>query len=256
MKFFRYAFFVSLVLLSVNQISAQSGKMNWPIIKRIGDQLYEGKKVFRFFGLAAPNIQQNETQIRTDRSNRFPNEFEIRDIFGGIKRTGGRATRTFSLSIFHPDDKNMPVYISARRTYNETAFRCLDTVIALAHEYDVRLIIPFIASQSFGGIRGIDEFAALANKSGKLFWTDQELKEDFKHFLNFILNRKNSANGILYKDDPAILAWQLGNEFGSYAGDRKLSYAEFTPLITNWSVEFAAYIKTIDTKHLIIEAGG
>jgi hypothetical protein len=229
---------------------------NWPIITRRGDQLFEGNKVFRFFGLAAPNIQQNESQIREDRTNRFPDEFEIRDILSGLQRTGSRATRTFSLSVFSPADNGMPVYIPARRTYNEDAFRCLDRVIALCHEYDVRLIIPFIASQSFGGIRGVDEFSDLAGKPKGAFWTDEEVKADFRHFLDFILNRKNTVNGLTYKNDPAILCWQLGNEFGSYAGDRKLSYAEWTPRIQQWSLEMAAYIKQVDPNHLIMEAGG
>jgi hypothetical protein len=233
-----------------------STKSIWPIITRRGDQLYEGDKIFRFFSLAAPNIQQNETQIRIDRTNRFPDEFEIRDILSGIQREGGRATRTFTLSVFHPDDKDMPVYISSRRTYNENAFKCLDLIIALCHEYDIRLIIPFIASQSFLGIRGVDEFAALANKPNGSFWTDEDVKADFRHFLDFILNRKNTVNGIFYKDDPAILAWQLGNEFGSYAGDRKLSYDKWNPIINKWSLEFAAYIKNVDPNHLVMEAGG
>jgi hypothetical protein len=237
-------------------IFSQEVKQNWPMITRKGDQLYEGEKVFRFFGLAAPNIQQNESQIREDRSNRFPDEFEIRDILSGLQRTGSRATRTFSLSVYHPDDKEMPVYIPARRTYNEDAFRCLDRVIALAHAYDVRLIIPFIASQSFGGIRGVDEFSTLAGKPAGSFWTDESVKADFRHFLDYILNRKNTVNGLLYKHDPAILCWQLGNEFGSYAGDRKLSYDEWTPKIEGWCVEMAAYIKKQDPNHLIMEAGG
>ena len=49
------------------------------------------------------------------------------------------------------------------------------------------------------------------------------------------LNRRNTVNGILYKDDPAILAWQLGNEFGSYAGDRKLDYTEW--IATHFGME-------------------
>ncbi len=119
------------------------------IITAKADKLMDGDREFRFMGLAAPNIQQNESQIRADRTNRFPDEYEIRDILGGIQRIGGLATRTFSLSVYSPDDKEMPVYITARRTYNEEAFQCLDRVIALSHEYNVRLIIPFIASQSF-----------------------------------------------------------------------------------------------------------
>lgn len=251
--------FLLLVLLFFRAftLTAQSNsEKSWPIITRNGDQLFEGNKPFRFMGLAAPNIQQNESQIRADRTNRFPDEYEIRDVLDGIRRVGGRATRTFSLSVYSPDDKDMPVYISGHRQYNEDAFRCLDRVIALSHQYDVRLIIPFIASQSFGGIRGVDEFSALAGKPKGSFWTDEALKEDFKHFLRFILNRKNTVNGILYKDDPAILAWQLGNEFGSYPGDRGLDYNEWTPLILDWSIEMAALIKKEDPNHLIMEAGG
>lgn len=235
---------------------AKDQHKSWLIITRQGDRLMEGDKVFRFFGLAAPNIQQNESQIRVDRTNRFPDEFEIRDILDGIQRLGGRATRTFSLSIYSPDDKEMPVYISARRTYNEEAFKCLDLIIALSHEYDVRLIIPFIASQTFAGIRGVDEFSTLSGKPKGSFWTDEEVKADFRHMIDFILNRKNTVNGILYKDDPAILCWQLGNEFGSYPGDRGLNYEEWSKHILAWSIEMAAYIKQVDPNHLILEAGG
>ncbi|NJK93902.1 MAG: hypothetical protein HC830_03880 [Bacteroidetes bacterium] len=252
-----FSLFVLLFLLPVFTVQAQKdSRASWHIITRKGDQLFEGEKPFRFMGLAAPNIQQNESQIRTDRTNRFPDEYEIRDILDGIRRVGGRATRTFSLSVYSPDDKGMPVYISGYRQYNEEAFRCLDRVIALSHEYDVRLIIPFIASQSFGGIRGVDEFSALAGKPRGSFWTDPGVKEDFRHFLRFILNRKNTVNGLLYKDDPAILAWQLGNEFGSYPGDRGLKYDEWSPLILDWSLEMAAFIKKEDPNHLIMEAGG
>ena len=237
-------------------ISQNATKKSWPIIVRQGDQLFEGTKPFRFMGMAAPNIQQNESQITADRSNRFPDEYEIRDILDGIRRVGGRATRTFSLSIYSPDDKGMPVYISAQRQYNEEAFQCLDRVIALCHEYDVRLIIPFIASQTFGGIRGVDEFSAIAGKPKGSFWTDADQKADFRHFLDFMLNRKNTVNGILYKNDPAILAWQLGNEFGSYPGDRGLKVEEWSPKIQDWSLEMAAYIKKVDPNHLVMEAGG
>jgi len=254
--------FLAVTALWITPTCAQKEKSkvasagNWPIIVRKGDQLFEGDKIFRFLGMAAPNIQANENQVRVDRANRFPDDFEISDILDGIRREGGRVTRTFSLSVFHPDDKGMPVYFSGHRQYNEEAFRCLDRVIALGHKYDVRLIIPFIASQSFASVRGVDEFSALAGKPKGSFWTDPEQKADFKHFLDFFLNRKNTVNGIIYKNDPAILAWQLGNEFGSYPGDRGLKYDEWTPKILEWSLEMAAYIKKEDPNHLVMEAGG
>ena len=228
----------------------------WPIIQRRGDALFENDQPFRFFGLAAPNLQAHESQILPDFSNRFPDDYEIRDVLASLQRLGGRATRTFSLSVATPADHGIPCYLTGRRTYNETAFRCLDLVIARCHEYDVRLIIPFIASQSFATVRGVDEFSAFAGRPAGSFWIDAEVKADFRDFLHFILNRRNTVNGIVYKDDPAILAWQLGNEFMSYAGDRKLDPAVWTPRITAWSLEMAAYIKQEDPHHLVMEAGG
>ena len=229
---------------------------DWPIIQRRGDALFEGDRPFRFFGLAAPNLQQNESQIRPDFSNRFPDEYEIRDLLGGLQRVGARATRIFTLSVVDARDGGIPVYISGRRQYNEDAFRCLDRVLALCREYDIRVIVPVIASQSFATIRGIDEFAALAGKPGSAFWTDETVKSDYRHLVDFLVNRRNTATGRLYKDDPAILAWQFGNELGSYAPDRRLDSAVFGPLITAWQVEMAAYFKKVDPNHLVIEAGG
>lgn len=40
------------------------------------------------------------------------------------------------------------------------------------------------------------------------------LRQDLKDIITYVLNRRNTVNGIYYKDDPTILAWQLGNELG------------------------------------------
>lgn len=244
---------LSCMLLSTAALSAAE---TWPIVVRQGDALYENGRPFRFFGLDAPNIQAHESQILPDFSNRFPDDYETRDILDSLHRLGARATRTFSLSVASTEDGRMPAYITGCRQYNEDAFRCLDLVIARCHEYDIRLIIPLIASQSFAKVRGVDEFSALSGKPKGSFWYDEEVKADFRHFLSFILNRRNTVNGILYRDDPAILAWQLGNEFTSYYGDRNLDPKVWLPRITGWSLEMAAFIKKEDPNHLVMEAGG
>ena len=229
----------------------------WPIITRRGDARNEGDRVFRFLGLDAPNLQQHESQILPDFSNRFPDEFETRDALETLRRLGARATRTFSLSVHSPLDGAVPVYITARHTYNEEAFRSLDRTLALCREYDVRIIIPIIATQSFGSIRGVDEFAALSGKTATgAFWNDEDVKADYRAFLSYLVNRRNTVDGLLYKDEPSILAWQLGNEFFTFWGDRKLKKSDWSPVITQWSLEMAAYIKRIDPKHLVMEAGG
>ena len=231
-------------------------KESWPIIVRRGDALYEGQRPFRFLGLAAPNLHQNEGQLLPDFSNRFPDEFEIRDVLRALQQMGARATRCFALSITAPSDSGVPVYISGRRNYNEAAFRTLDRVLALCPEYDVRVIIPLIIAQNFAGWRGVDEFAALAGKPGSAFWTDPEIKDDFRDLIRHVLNRRNTVSGLLYRDDPAILAWQLGNEFPSWWGDRRLDEKTWKPRVTAWSCEMAACLKQVDPRHLVMEGGG
>lgn len=230
----------------------------WPVITRDGDRLYEGTRPFRFFGIAAPNLHQNEGQLLPDFSNRFPNEYEIRDVLEAMRYLGARATRTFSLSVYSPEDpKGLPVYIEGRRQYNEDALRCLDLVLALCHEYDVRVIIPLIASQHFGGWHGVDEFAALAGKPPLqgVFWTDEDVKADYKHLFETLANRRNTVSGILYKDDPAILAWQFGNEFDIYAPDNGFDRDLLMKLVTPWTKEMSAFMKSVDPNHLVMSAG-
>jgi hypothetical protein len=225
-------------------------------VTRRGGRLFEGTNEFRFLGLAAPNLHQNESQMHPDFSSRFPDEFEITDTLESLCQLGARATRCFSLSIRGPESNGAPVYIEGPGRYNEAAFRTFDKVLQIANKKGIRLILPVIASQTFWGWRGVDEFAAFRGQPGTNFWTDALLKRDFKDLLSYLVNRTNTFTGIQYRNDPAILAWQVGNELMNYVWERHLDEAVLKPRITAWTIEMADYLKQIDTNHLVMEAGG
>ncbi len=226
-------------------------------IEKRGDKLFYQNKEFRFLSFAAPTLHQNEDQIADDLSNRFPNQYEIRDLLLSLKQAGGTVTRTFTISIAHPDD-GWPAYIEGLRTYNTQAFATLDLVLATAKELGIFVIIPIIDSHSFRGWRGIREFAGFRGKSIHEFWTDPLVKSDFRDLIYDLLHRRNSVTGQLYKDDPTILAWQLGNELDSYISDNGLAHREqeLREILTDWSIEMARWIKRQDPRHLVMEAGG
>lgn len=237
---------------------ADSGDNMRTFITRKGGVLYEGAVPFRFMGLDAPNLFQNESQLLPNLSNRFPDEFELRDSLDTLRQMGARATRTFTLSIYSDRDK-LPAFIlglgsEETKAYNQEAFQALDRLLALCHEYDVRLIVPFLASQSFRGWRGFDEFAAFRGKEGIQFFRDPQVKQDFKDLIRYVLNRKNTVSGLVYKDDPAILAWQVANEPTVYFPERGKPNDD--KLVTDWTLEMAAYLKSVDANHLVAAAGG
>ena len=63
-------------------------------------------------------------------------------------------------------------------------------------------------------------------------------------YIKAIVSRQNSITGRLYKDEPAIMAWQLCNEPRPFAKDNKEAFA-------TWISDAAALIKSIDPNHMV-----
>ncbi|MCK4640819.1 MAG: cellulase family glycosylhydrolase [Candidatus Marinimicrobia bacterium] len=80
------------------------------------------------------------------------------------------------------------------------------------------------------------------------FYNHEEANRIFREYVKNLVNRKNTVSGILYKDDPTIMAWQLANEPrpGSGAEARK-NFDVFA----RWIDETAGYIKSLDANHLV-----
>ena len=68
--------------------------------------------------------------------------------------------------------------------------------------------------------------------------------EMYYNYIRSIVSRKNSITGRSYKDEPAIMAWQLCNEPRPFAKDNKAAFAK-------WISGAAALIKSIDPNHLV-----
>ena len=200
--------------------------------------LTDGGQKLQFFSMNIPNLLLIEDNMPFTEKNpwRLPNRFEIYDALLSIKQMGGQVARTYTITVSRKDDPpGTSKHVLEPGRLNEQAFSVLDTVLAVANELGVRLIIPLVDNWKWMG--GIGQYAAFRGKQADDFWHDEQLKADFKQTVQKILLRKNSVTGVLYKDDPAIMIWELGNELRS------------CPL--EWIEEMAAFIKSIDPNHLI-----
>ena len=72
----------------------------------------------------------------------------------------------------------------------------------------------------------------------------ESCKNSFLEHIKFMLNRKNSINGIPYKQDKTIMAWEVANE-------PRIWNIENEKAFTNWLNEVASTIKSIDKNHLL-----
>lgn len=61
-----------------------------------------------------------------------------------------------------------------------------------------------------------------AKSSHNFDWRIHTCRSAFKTYVKKIVNRRNSITGVLYRNDPTIMAWDLANEpyvLGDASGD-------------------------------------
>jgi len=213
---------------------------SFSFVTRNQNTLYEwvngSPRVFKFTSFNVP-----------DMLNLDP--WEQEDLFISAKQMSARAVRTYTLEVRTQDEiwngGGTWKAIQGSRAYGETQFIQLDRALDYAYKYGIRVIIPFIDNLTWVG--GVQNFAGYRGLQHNDFFYDGNLKADFKALINKVLTRVNTVNGRIYKDDPSVLAWQLGNELclNKDAGR--------DPIPVVWTAEMSDFIKTIDKNHLVMD---
>ena len=127
--------------------------------------------------------------------------------------------------------------------YNEYVFVGLDYVLAKARELGLQLILPLVNyNPEYGGMDQYVEWSPTASTRDD-FYDDANCRNYYKDHVYTVLNRVNTFNGITYKNDPTVFAWELANE----------PHCESNPncALHDWIVEMSDYIKSLDANHLV-----
>ncbi len=207
-------------------------------ITRQGDKLMDGDKEFRFIGACMPGLTvPYDYTLKLPERLVLPTPWEQEDAFKTLGQMGLHAVRFWPLPVRQTGKAGETWHhVQGPDQFNEDAFVCIDRALALANRYGVRVIFPFIDNydQYLGAWGAI---AAHRGKDKKEFWTDDQLKADYQAIIRHVLNRRNTVTGQIYRDDPAILCWELGNELSAPPA---------------WRQEMAAFIKSLDSRHMVM----
>ena len=91
-----------------------------------------------------------------------------------------------------------------------------------------------------------------AMKFSASFYTNDKAQELYRKYIRMIINRRNIYTKKLYKNDPAVMTWQLANEpRPSKAGDP----AESMKVFSKWVDETAGYIHSLAPNQLVSTGG-
>lgn len=213
-------------------------------ISRQGDKLMDGDKEFRFIGANMPGLvlPYDWTLYLPERLH-LPTPWEQEDAFKTLDQMNLRVVRLWNLPIRDPKDTTAGGrmtwhYVQGPGQFNDEAFKTVDHLFAAANRYGVRVIFDFTA-EAGDYLGGIGTYAAHRGKKRQEFYTDAQVKDDYKATIRYVLTRTNTVTGVPYRDDKAVLAWQFGNEMHSAPPE--------------WLAEMAAYIKSLAPNQLVAE---
>lgn len=146
--------------------------------------------------------------------------------------------------------------------YNEgeNGLPFLDRYIYLAKQANIKIVFNLLDNwEWYWG--GVNQYVLWhgGNRHGD-FFVDEDIKQTYKNWVSYLLNRENIYTGVKYKDEPTIMTWDLLNEAGCYHDTESVGILPHDgdtgntcnhEVVEAWINEMAAYIKTIDPDHLV-----
>jgi mannan endo-1,4-beta-mannosidase len=150
-------------------------------------------------------------------------------------------------------------------TYNETLLQGLDFLLSEMGKRNLHAVLILNNYWDWSG--GMSEYVSWAtgerifdpatNKEqtwdqmmnfSARFYKIEEAQKRYRKYINTIVNRKNIYTKKMYKNDPAIMTWELANEpRPSKEGDS----TESVKVFSNWVNETAKYIHSIAPNQLV-----
>lgn len=128
---------------------------------------------------------------------------------------------------------------------NEDRLKTTDYIFAEAHTYQIRLLPTLTNNWSDYG--GMDQYRAWAGDTAAAhddFYTNPVAVSLYKNYINHILTRRNTINGITYANDSAVAAWDIANE-------PRVDNPSDVGAEAAWINAIAQYTKSVDPNHLV-----
>jgi mannan endo-1,4-beta-mannosidase len=220
-------------------------------VTRQGKDLRLDNKPFRFAG-------SNNYYLM------YKSRLMVDDVFARAQAAGFNVLRTeLFIDIGNQDGSNSlrgkadGVYFQywggTAPAYNDgpDGLQHIDYVLASARAHSIKLVIPL--TNNWNDFGGMDQYVRWANGSfHDDFYTNPTIRGWYQDWISHVLNRVNTITGIAYKDDPTIMAWELGNEPRCLSAGAYPQSPNCTPAtLVSWADQISRHIKSVDSHHLV-----
>ena len=177
----------------------------------------------------------------------YPSYAQIEEMFIVAQKMCATVIRSHTLGASSGYNGNTLRPNNLGGSINKDAWDRIDYAFFMAKKYNIKLIVPMTDAYCYyHGNYG--DFCSVRNIDKTQFWTNKNVRSDFKNYINTWLNHINKYTNVAIKNDPALCMIELGNELGNIRQD-----ATSTTIPTEeWIRDISSYIKSIDKNHLVL----
>ncbi|HEY4015029.1 MAG TPA: cellulase family glycosylhydrolase [Polyangiaceae bacterium] len=165
---------------------------------------------------------------------------------GTVRNVDGEGHKNGVYFQYWDPEKNAPAYNDGA-----TGLEHLDYVLAKAKTLDLKVML--VLTNNWKDFGGMDQYLVWFGKNQHhQFYTDPTVGKAYKDWIAHLVHRTNTVNGAVYRDDPTIFGWELGNEprcTNSGSFDNRGGCT--SDMLVHWADEMSNYIKTIDPNHMV-----
>jgi mannan endo-1,4-beta-mannosidase len=169
---------------------------------------------------------------------------DVDKVLGDAESSGLRIMRVWGFNDVNTVPSSGTVYFQLLQDGTATintgsdGLERLDYVVSSAEQHNIKLIINFVNNWSDYG--GIQAYVNAFGGSTTSWYTDDESQAAYQNYIKTVISR--------YSDSPAIFAWELANEPRCSGCD--------VSVIHDWVSSTSAFIKSIDSAHLVCIGDG
>lgn len=237
---------ISLIIFSCNSIEQEFVKVeNGEFLLNDKPYTFIGANYWQGMNLGAPRSGDQQRLLR-----------ELDEL----KSMGITNLRILAASEADSDMKYCihPALQSAPGVYNEDLWEGLDFLLAEMKKRDMKAVMVLSNFWTWSG--GFPQYLKWSGEGdipfpqedeyswndfsdySKQFYFNEKAQNMLLNHISKVINRENSISGLVYKNDPTIMAWQLANEPRGY---------DVPEQFVEWTQKTAAYIKQLDNDHLV-----
>jgi mannan endo-1,4-beta-mannosidase len=229
-------------------VPAASPAAETPFVRREGTHFMAGDQRFYFLGSSCYYLAYWAADTTTNGATGLTYREEADAFLVRCRNLGFNVVRIWAFN----EGGDPRALQTAPGVYREEALAGYDYVLNRGSQLGLRFVLTLVNNWSdYGGMRW---YATNSSPTAyhSAFFTDHQCRAWYKNHVATLAGRTNTLNGRAYRNDPTIFAWQLANEPRWDGWPKDSNPVDTTGMtIRNWIWEMAAYVKSIDTNHLV-----